>query len=96
MSSPSKPGRFYPTVRINPVPFRSATCDSCEANADITGVERRTAGHPLGLGYSNFYKMCADHPRPSLLFLPASLSPAVPSHLHSARPAPPLLSPLRE
>ena len=90
LSSPSEPGRFYPTVWINPAPFRSATCDSYEANADITGVERRTAGHTPGLGCSNLYEMCADHPAPT-----CSSSPP-PSVLLSrptyTLPAPPRLS----
>ena len=85
----SAAGRFHRPVCLNSAPSHSAACYPSEADADIAGVERGTAGHTPGLGWSNLYEMCADHPGPP--FPPSSVLLAPPT---STLPAPPHLSSL--
>ena len=76
----SAAGRSYRPVRLNSASSHSAACYPSEADADVTGVERETAGHTRqGMGCSNLYEMCADHPAPSSPPISVLLSPPHPS-----------------
>ena len=82
-------GRFYRPACLSTAPFRSVTY--YEADADIAGVERWTAGHTPGLGCSNLVEMCADHPAlsysssppPSVLLSPSTCTLPAPPRLSS-------------